>query len=36
MLACLLSPDSDRFTPRERAALEFFDRFFAECEPVIG
>jgi alkylhydroperoxidase family enzyme len=33
-VACLLSPDAERFTPRERAALGFFDRLAADHHTI--
>lgn len=34
-VACLVSPDAERFTPRERAALSFFDQL-ADDHHAIG
>jgi len=33
-VACLVSPDSDRFTPRERAALGFFDQLAGDHHSI--
>jgi alkylhydroperoxidase family enzyme len=33
-VACLVSPGSDRFTPRERAALGFFDQFATDHHAI--
>jgi alkylhydroperoxidase family enzyme len=33
-VACLLSPDDDRFSPRERAALQFFDQLSTDHHAI--